>query len=171
MKRSLLVPLVLLGPLIAAAQSSVTLFGVADLNMTYAKVGKTSAITEGINGVSPSRLGFRGIEDLGDGYSAGFWLEGAILPDTRLGQRLGTARDIVQQVHQRDVDAQPGQRPRQREPDAPGPAGDHSDLAIEIFQHVSAPSRQAKNVIFCDLHILKSSRLVGGSPASGDRLV
>jgi predicted porin len=82
MKRTFLAPLFLVCPLAASAQSSVTVFGVIDLNLTYARVGKVSSVTEGINGVSPSRLGFRGVEDLGDGYSAGFWLEGAILPDT-----------------------------------------------------------------------------------------
>ncbi|WP_295540868.1 porin [uncultured Pseudacidovorax sp.] len=34
------------------------------------------------NGLSSSRLGFRGTEDLGGGLAASFWLEGALSPDT-----------------------------------------------------------------------------------------
>jgi predicted porin len=34
------------------------------------------------DGNSSSRLGFRGVEDLGGGLRAGFWIEGALSPDT-----------------------------------------------------------------------------------------
>ena len=34
------------------------------------------------DGMSSSRLGFRGVEDLGGGLKASFWLEMGIAPDT-----------------------------------------------------------------------------------------
>ena len=67
----------------ATAQSSVSVFGTMDLNATYTRAGGTSrkAMDQGGN-ILPSRLGFRGSEDLGGGLSASFWLESALLPDT-----------------------------------------------------------------------------------------
>jgi predicted porin len=67
---------------VASAQSSVTLFGIVDVNVRNVdnKAGDvTSLSTDGINS---SRLGFRGVEDLGGGLRAGFWVEGALQPDT-----------------------------------------------------------------------------------------
>src|ERR1700704_2312288 len=83
MKKSLLA-LAVLGAFAgaASAQSSVTLFGVVDVN---AKSVKNDAVTTrqlGTDGLASSRLGFRGIEDLGGGLQAGFWIEGALSPDT-----------------------------------------------------------------------------------------
>ena len=51
----------------------------------------------GTDGMASSRLGFRGVEDLGGGLKASFWLEMGIAPDTgrnawQLGQR-STAND------------------------------------------------------------------------------
>lgn len=67
----------------AFAQSSVTIFGSIDLNLTYSKAGGNSATGMDQGGyLLPSRIGFRGVEDLGGGLSAGFWLETAVLPDT-----------------------------------------------------------------------------------------
>lgn len=67
----------------ASAQTSVTVFGTMDLNLTLTRAGgeTTKAMDQGGNLV-PSRLGFRGSEDLGDGLSASFWIESALLPDT-----------------------------------------------------------------------------------------
>jgi predicted porin len=39
----------------------------------------------GQDGMASSRLGFRGVEDLGGGLKASFWLEGALGPDTGSG--------------------------------------------------------------------------------------
>ena len=65
----------------ASAQSSVTMFGVVDLNvMTVSNNERVYGM--GTDGMSSSRLGFRGIEDLGGGLKAGFWLEMGIAPDT-----------------------------------------------------------------------------------------
>jgi predicted porin len=66
---------------VASAQSSVTLFGIVDLNLRNVKNGSTSLKSMSTDGINSSRLGFRGVEDLGGGLRAGFWLEGALAPD------------------------------------------------------------------------------------------
>ncbi|MES2944594.1 MAG: porin [Pseudomonadota bacterium] len=70
-------------PGLAQAQSSVTIFGTMDLNLTFSKAGGQSntAMDQG-GSLQPSRIGFRGVEDIGKGLKAGFWLETAVLPDT-----------------------------------------------------------------------------------------
>ncbi len=102
MKRALLTTLALTCHCLANAQSEVTVFGVIDLNITRAKIGRTSALTEGTNGVAPSRLGFRGFEDLGGGLSAGFWLENQYAPDTGgiVGNSLFARRSTVMLISQ-----------------------------------------------------------------------
>jgi predicted porin len=65
----------------ASAQSSVTLFGVVDVNVRYI-MNDDNMTTLSQDGIASSRLGFRGTEDLGGGLKAGFWLEGALGPDT-----------------------------------------------------------------------------------------
>lgn len=68
---------------VASAQSSVTLFGVVDLNARNVKNGSAGSIKSlSQDGNASSRLGFRGVEDLGGGMRAGFWIEGALGPDT-----------------------------------------------------------------------------------------
>ncbi|RYF82412.1 MAG: porin [Comamonadaceae bacterium] len=82
----------------ASAQSSVTLFGVVDVAVSSVsnkaervytltnptllpdsvKVSRTELRNSGL---SSSRLGFRGVEDLGGGLSAGFWLESPLNND------------------------------------------------------------------------------------------
>ncbi len=71
----------------AHAQSTVTVFGVMDLGIQYTNGdggGSVKALSNG--GLSTSRLGFRGTEDLGGGLRAGFWLEGSLNPDTGTGR-------------------------------------------------------------------------------------
>ena len=82
MKKSLLA-LAVLGAFAgaASAQSSVTLFGVVDVNVKSVKTGDVTTRQVGTDGFASSRLGFRGIEDLGGGLQAGFWIEGALSPD------------------------------------------------------------------------------------------
>ncbi|MGS0756671.1 porin [Roseateles sp. GG27B] len=63
------------------AQSSVTVFGIVDLTLKSVKNGNTTIKQLSNNGYSANQLGFRGIEDLGGGLKAGFWLESAISPD------------------------------------------------------------------------------------------
>ena len=65
----------------ASAQSSVTLFGIVDLN--YARLSTSGQHIQGLgrSGYNTARLGFRGVEDLGGGLKAGFWIEGELQPD------------------------------------------------------------------------------------------
>ncbi len=70
----------------ASAQSSVTLFGIIDVNARRVDNGAVGTIKSlSTDGNASSRLGFRGIEDLGGGLKAGFWLEGAFGADTGCG--------------------------------------------------------------------------------------
>ena len=72
----------------ASAQSSVTLFGVVDVNLAFGQgsgVGSSdkTQLTGGSN--ASNRIGFRGREDLGGGMSASFWLEAQMTPDDGQG--------------------------------------------------------------------------------------
>ncbi len=68
---------------VASAQSSVTLFGIVDAAARSTKNGNAGTIKSLISGGgATSRLGFRGVEDLGGGLRAGFWLEGQVDTDT-----------------------------------------------------------------------------------------
>ena len=84
MKKSLIALAVLAASGAAMAQSSVTLFGIVDTAVGY--VDNANAAGDSVYGLSTSgnaisRLGFRGVEDLGGGLKAGFWLEGEIFGD------------------------------------------------------------------------------------------
>ena len=80
MKKSLIALAAVAASGAAMAQSSVTLYGVVDTSVAYVKGNKSvSGLLN--NGVSTSRLGFRGVEDLGNGLKAEFVLEGAVSPD------------------------------------------------------------------------------------------
>lgn len=71
---------------VASAQSSVTLFGIIDVNARQVDNGSGGKLkTLSTDGIASSRLGFRGIEDLGGGLRAGFWLEGAFGADSGCG--------------------------------------------------------------------------------------
>ncbi|HVL44359.1 MAG TPA: porin [Acidovorax sp.] len=85
MKKSLIALAVLAASGAAMAQSSVTLFGVVDAAYTYGSgsVANRSGLTSGNN--STSRLGFRGVEDLGGGLAASFWLEAQLNADNGTG--------------------------------------------------------------------------------------
>lgn len=61
----------------AYAQSSVTLFGVADATVQVGRGSIDNNTGLGSGGLASSRIGFRGVEDLGGGLKAGFWLESA----------------------------------------------------------------------------------------------
>ena len=70
----------------ASAQSSVTVFGIVDLSVN--QINNSSAGTVSVlssDGLNSNRLGFRGIEDLGGGLRAGFWIEGGMANDTGTG--------------------------------------------------------------------------------------
>lgn len=85
MKKSLIALAVLAASGAAMAQSSVTLFGVVDATYAYGSgsVANRSQLTN--SGYNSSRLGFRGVEDLGGGMSASFWLEAGLNNDNGTG--------------------------------------------------------------------------------------
>ncbi|MPS96332.1 porin, partial [Comamonas sp.] len=70
----------------AHAQSSVQIYGILDTAVeTMNHVGASSSTLTrmpNLSGSVPSRLGFRGREDLGGGLSASFTLEMGIAPDS-----------------------------------------------------------------------------------------
>jgi len=72
----------------AHAQSSVTIYGLVDAGVVHESGSAAGSITKLTGSVgSGSRLGFRGVEDLGGGLSAHFLLESGFQPDTgTLGQ-------------------------------------------------------------------------------------
>jgi predicted porin len=88
----------------ACAQSSVTLFGVADSAMRYAKTDGAGRLMSVVSGAySSSRFGFRGTEDLGGGMSASFWLESFLNVDTGLTTPVGFQRRSTVSLTSRDV--------------------------------------------------------------------
>lgn len=63
----------------ATAQSSVTIYGIADTGIAIEKGGSAGSVSKLTSGIgSGSRLGFKGTEDLGGGLSAFFLLESGI---------------------------------------------------------------------------------------------
>ncbi|QYY33932.1 porin (plasmid) [Cupriavidus pinatubonensis] len=87
----------------AFAQTSVTLYGVVDANVEYVNhVGAVPTVANGFNpgsankvfrmgsgGLSGSRWGIRGTEDLGSGLKSVFVLESGYAADTGVGQQSG----------------------------------------------------------------------------------
>lgn len=88
--KSRLLALAVAAPVFCAAhaQTNVTIYGVADAGFARTDTGTTEPVW-GVNSgqQSGSRVGFRGTEDLGGGYSAFFVLENGYLMDT--GASLG----------------------------------------------------------------------------------
>jgi len=75
---------------VASAQSSVTLYGILDAGARSTKNGSAGSIKALVSGgQSTSRLGFRGVEDLGGGMRAGFNLEGHVNVDAGTGDATG----------------------------------------------------------------------------------
>lgn len=81
----------------AYAQSSVTLFGVVDEAARYVKNGENHLYSLASGGINTSRVGFRGVEDLGSGLKAGFWLEAGINADS------GTSSDSTRFFNRRST--------------------------------------------------------------------
>lgn len=68
---------------VAQAQTSVTIYGVVDAGIVRESGGVAGSITKLTSGVeSGSRLGFKGVEDLGGGMAAFFILESGFATDT-----------------------------------------------------------------------------------------
>lgn len=75
----------------ASAQSSVTIYGLLDQSVAYTTnanaAGDSVVKMPSLTGSLPSRIGFRGVEDLGGGLQAVFTLEAGVLMDSgSLGQ-------------------------------------------------------------------------------------
>jgi len=71
----------------AITGSGVEIFGIADARINYATSTNAGSISRLDNsGESSSRLGFRGVEDIGGGWGAGFWLEAGVGSDDGRGQ-------------------------------------------------------------------------------------
>lgn len=89
MKKSLIALAALATAGFASAQSSVTLFGVVDTGFQRVSrdaVGSDVSTTRLASGSNKtSRIGFRGVEDLGNGLKANFWLEAGISTDDGSG--------------------------------------------------------------------------------------
>lgn len=71
----------------AAAQSTVTVFGIVDTGLQRVSNSGGGSLNRVSNsGISVPQLGFRGVEDLGGGLSASFWIEAAINSDDGTGR-------------------------------------------------------------------------------------
>ena len=78
MKKSLIALAVLAASGVAMAQSSVTLYGVADLGLVKSNGISAQMTGNGLMNNGSSRLGVRGVEDLGGGLKASFNFEQGI---------------------------------------------------------------------------------------------
>jgi predicted porin len=74
-------------PLVASAQSSVTIYGVVDASVAHEDTGAPNGSKTGLNSgnQSTSRFGFKGQEDIGNGLKAVFALEAGYNVDTGVG--------------------------------------------------------------------------------------
>ncbi|OOG53113.1 porin [Polaromonas sp. C04] len=82
------VPFLLAVPMMAGAQSSVTLYGLVDVAVSVQNLGKGN-VNSMQGGSYPSRLGVKGTEDLGGGLSATFQQEGDLNVDAGTGNATG----------------------------------------------------------------------------------
>ncbi|WP_269140109.1 porin [Pseudothauera rhizosphaerae] len=82
----------------AFAQSNVTIYGIVDVGVAHHSGSSTHDSRTGIDsGIqSGSRIGFRGVEDLGNGLKAAFVLEYGIKNDQNYGIGHGTDSDNLQ---------------------------------------------------------------------------
>ena len=74
------------------AQSSVEIWGIVDAGVQSVKENGVSKTQLSSSGLSSSQLGFRGVEDLGGGMKAAFWLEGTLTNDEGTSAGLKFAR-------------------------------------------------------------------------------
>lgn len=105
MKKAACSAIALIGALAAGsalAQNSVTVYGIVDTGVVYTTnanaAGNSVFKMPGLTGSFPSRLGFRGSEDLGGGLEAIFVLEAGFAPDTGAmgqGNRLFGRQSLV----------------------------------------------------------------------------
>ena len=86
----------------AFAQSSVTVFGIADIGYGVQQdkaadgslIRKSAGVKDGA--LAGNRIGFRGTEDIGNGLTANFWFEAGVSPSTGylLNERDGAAGHV-----------------------------------------------------------------------------
>jgi len=103
MKKLLLALTAVLGVSVAHAQSSVTIYGLLDvgyIGTSYKGVGtsatnKQTTNTFGQSAESPSRLGFKGSEDLGGGKSAFFTIETGLTPSNSTASTWNNRQSFV----------------------------------------------------------------------------
>ena len=79
----------------AFAQSTVTLFGGADLNYRTVSSGANKFTGMAQDGIYSSRLGFMGTEDLGGGLKANFHFEGGMNPDVGTSAKFDFGRKSI----------------------------------------------------------------------------
>lgn len=72
----------------AITGSNVEIFGVMDMTLVRVSPNGAGSLTvmDGAGRNESTRLGFRGMEDMGGGWGAGFWLEAGVNIDTGQGQ-------------------------------------------------------------------------------------
>ncbi len=70
---------------VQAAPNTLEIFGTLDMAVTHLRTDGQSQTGLAHSGSNISRFGFRGREDLGSGYAAGFWLEGGLHPNLGKG--------------------------------------------------------------------------------------
>src|SRR5476649_1738578 len=88
--RTILITLIVVFTNAAHSQTSLTVYGIADLGIDRQQGGVGGAVTKLSSGIeNGSRLGFKGIEDLGDGMQALVVLESGIAMDTGANNQSG----------------------------------------------------------------------------------
>ena len=97
MKKSLVALAVLAASGAALAQSSVTLYGVADVGLAWEDNGTTSTTRMDSSNLNGNRWGLRGVEDLGGGLKAIFTVENGFSLDT--GAQADAARFFNRQSY------------------------------------------------------------------------
>jgi predicted porin len=95
MKKSLVALAVLAASGAAMAQSSVTLFGVVDAGYSVGNGSVSDSTAMRTDRIGSSRLGFRGVEDLGGGMRAEFWLEAGVANDSGAGSATNSNNQAV----------------------------------------------------------------------------
>lgn len=90
MKKSLLLISLLVSSGAIFAQSNVTLFGIVDATFAYGSGSISDRTQLHRGGLATNRVGFRGVEDLGGGLKASFWLESGIYVDEGTGTGTNT---------------------------------------------------------------------------------
>jgi len=93
----------------AQAQSSVSVYGILDINAQSVNVKSAQAQSFGLgneSSVATSRLGFRGTEDLGGGNAVSFNLEGCLNPNTAGTMGVKNGSDAAPKLFNREANVE-----------------------------------------------------------------